>query len=419
MFADAGEVPPQVREVHEKVRELERYLIIDLHRHIALRNGRSPYYLSRFHELLHKTQAIIGRVIPKVKGKSQYDGSRHDLKDLDHIAAEFQTAFVEYGFCQCFEVLYNIEEANRRLDAIDVKLTSVERSLKAGDNIAAIVDLHDAIAQQHGVQQVLTEGNMLKIKRRYDDMTNRIARLENSLCKERLQNDSSILDNYTKMLTNMQREFVGLLFKSDPIDVINGNMIHPGTRAWLLERIHRFVYGSKKKIFYLGGKTGTGKTAMAATLCKLYGGDVIAEHFFNAHEGDSLVNHIDGLIQSIAADLCRSCPEYLEYLTEKYGDIGYGFRPKLAGGWESLYNLLLKEPLTAIYGGGKSPPAGRRKIIVIDGLDECSQSEWADVKAFLTSYMKDMSPTVCIFATVRMEVFSNLMPLSEDFVEGK
>lgn len=410
--------PEQLIEAHTKATELERYLIIDIHRHIAIGNGRPPFHLERLKELLDKLNGLLRCMVSKQKGQEEYDGDLQALKDLEHVKAELQTVFLEYGFCSSFEVLFNIEEANRRLDNVEGKLSSIERSLRAGDTTAAIVELHEAIADQHGVQQVLTENNMMRIKKRYDEITNRITRIESIVYKDKLQNGSSVFEKYIQILKNANQDFIGTLYKSDPIDIINENMIHPGTRSWLLERIQRFMYNSKKRIFYLGGREGSGKTAMASTICKLYGGNIIGEHFFSSGEGDKPESHVSGLIQSLAADMCRTWPEYQQYLTDQYGSMGPGFRTKLTGDWESLYKLLLKEPLTAIYGGGKAPLVGRRKLIVIDGLDEVPEYQWSDVKAFLTSYMKDMSPNVCIFATVRTEVFSSLMPVDENYVEG-
>ena len=316
-------------------------------------------------------------------------------------------------------MLYNIEEANRRLDTTDGRLRSIDQALRADNVTLAIVELHDAIAEQHGVQQVLTEANMSRIKKRYDEMTNRITRLENSIYRDKLQNGNSVLEKYITVIKNANEEFIGALVKSDPIDVINNNMIHPGTRAWLLERIQRYLNNSKKRIFYLSGREGAGKTAMASTICKLYGANVIGEHFFNAASGPSSpANHVTGLIQSLAADMCRTCPEYQQYLRDQYGSMGAGFKSKLYGGWESLYELLLKAPLTALYGGPKTPLGGRRRLIVIDGLDEVDRDEWDQVKAFLTAYIRDMSPTVGLLATVRTDAFSSVMPLDEDLVEG-
>ena len=76
-------------------------------------------------------------------------------------------------------------------------------------------------------------------------------------------------------------------------------------------------------------------------------------------------------------------------------------------------------PLTAIFGGYKAPLTGRRRLIVIDGLDEVSRDEWGDLKAFLQAYTRDMSPMVCILATVRTDVFSFLMPRNDDCIEGR
>ena len=47
---------------------------------------------------------MLGRIVPGQRGKEEYDGSRQDLKELDHLNAELQASFLEYGFCCSFEV---------------------------------------------------------------------------------------------------------------------------------------------------------------------------------------------------------------------------------------------------------------------------------------------------------------------------
>ena len=46
-YSSISDAPDHVWEMEDKVKELERYLVVDLECHIANRNGRQPFYLGR------------------------------------------------------------------------------------------------------------------------------------------------------------------------------------------------------------------------------------------------------------------------------------------------------------------------------------------------------------------------------------
>ncbi len=274
------------------------------------------------------------------------------------MTAELQASCVEYGFCHRFDDHYTVEEATRKLDGIAQRLDMVEKCMDT-QTAAAIADLHDVMALQHGVQQAISEDNMAKIQSKYDAITQRITRLENNICKEKITRDSRLFQEYVSLQKVLQKEFVAEIAQFDSSETINSHMIHPGTRAWLIERLHNFYVDRQKRLFFLAGKSGAGKTAMAATMCKLYGSDVIANHFFDSSRGASQGNHVTGLIQSLAADMCRTFPEYLTYLNETYGGNAELLANQLSGDWERVYHVLLKDPITGVFGSGPKASPGR------------------------------------------------------------
>ena len=352
-FTTAAGIPAQLHDFEKKLKEFERYLVIDIECHIATKNGRPPYYLDRFQSHLNRGKELIRK---KLQGGT-FTGNDHDIKDFDHLSAEIQASCVEYGFCHRFDNHYSVEEATRRLDSISLRLDNVEKCLDS-QTAGAIADLHDVMALQHGVQQAITEENMSKIKAKYDNISKRITRLENNICKEKISKDSKLFKESLSLQKVLQKGFVTEIGQFDPNEVINSHMIHPGTRSWLIERLHNFYVDRQKRLFFLAGKTGSGKTAIASTICKLYGSDVIANHFFDSARDSLYTNQVTGLIQSLAADMCRTFPKYLAYLDETYGDNADLLANQLQGGWENYYNALLKDPLTAVFGSGPRASPG-------------------------------------------------------------
>ena len=133
--------------------------MIDLECHIATKNGRPPFYLDHFQSHINRGQELSRS---KVQGGT-FTGTDHDIKDFDHLSAEFQASCVEYGFCHRFDNHYSVEEATRRLDSISLRLDTIEKSMDS-QTAGAIADLHDVMALQHGVQQAITEENIQKLK---------------------------------------------------------------------------------------------------------------------------------------------------------------------------------------------------------------------------------------------------------------
>jgi len=421
-FSDVADVPESMWALLDKTKELERYVIIDLQRHLATGNGRPPYYLSTMQNLLGTTLTMLHENTTQTNGIRQFTGKQGAvIKDCDHLGAEIQAMFLEYGFCQSFEALTDIGEISRRLSTINERMENTEQTLlKAGDGgaagVHAIIDLHEGLAQQHGIQQAATYDNITKVTALYDKLTCTLTRLENNICTNNIAEDSQVFNTYIQNQRELKNTSTRSLYQYDATETINGIKIHPGTRAWLLEIVNKWFHNTKKSIFFLSGKRGTGKTALAAQICKLYGSDVVGSYFFDSSLGNSGPhNHVDSMLQALAADMCRTLPEYAQHLEEKFNR--QNIREQLTGQWQETYRKLIKEPLNALY-SCREKRKSRRKVLLIDAVDECNQSDWSNLTTFFNLFMHDLPSCIGLVLTVRARHMAATMPADEDLVES-
>ena len=412
LYNEIEEVTMAVYELMQKLKEFEKFLCVDLERHIALRNGRCPFHLSRATQLLQRALDAV-QTLEVVSQKSP--GPWPD-RDWDHLTAEIQTSLTEYGFCTTMDAIYDIDEATQKLDSLCLKLDKVEKTLKMDDTDVSVslVELHSAEADHNGIQQSMTPANIGKLKVKFDKAKQRILLLENNLCGSNIKADSNLFMQYLAGQHLLRQDFVGRLFHTDSTSTITHHMIHPGTRGWLMERFGRWLNNHSKRLLILAGKHGSGKTALASAVCKLYNQHLVGCHFFDSSQGaHSWNNRLNGLIQNLAHNLCQTLPEYLNYLDDNVSSVN--FNSLLSKGWRENYKLLLKEPLQSLFGAGDAKTKDYRHCIVVDALDECSELDWSDLRTFIHTFMKDMSNSFCVFVTVRNKHSSSIIPeLSPD-----
>ena len=372
-----------------------------------MKNGNNPYYLERISTHLRRSLDLVK--------EASDDGKR----EFDHLAAELQTTFTEYGFCQTIDAIYEIGEATQRLNQLSLKLDNIEKEASGNaDASISITELHDVIATQNGIQQAMTEANIAQMQSKFSNVNDRIEKLENNLSSATIKADSELFIQYLAAQHISNKPFVSEIYHCDSSDIINDHMIHPGTRAWYLEKLQRWLYKTEKRISFIGGKQGSGKTALSSAICKLHNHDVVARHFFDASTKDSTRNSLNGMIHQISHDLCLTVPEYLNYLDDKLSE--KDVKAELSKSWKDSYELLLREPLQELYGVGKTAsPNLKRKLIIIDGLDECKQDDWSDIKVFLSNFVKDFSSSLCVFVTVRSKFAGQVIPsVDQDLIEG-
>ena len=470
----------------ERVKELDRCLTVDLIRQIDTKNGNEPYYLDRLISHLDVAMDVSAslagtaegdgqRTGTAAEGGEQAAGTARSRRQLEHVCAELQATFVEHGFCQMYEAICGVREAQQKFSVLYEKLDSLDRSLQPrGDPASgrlAIVGVQEALASYNGIRQAMTENDMHMV-REYDSKANgRLAALFDCVCSH-IRVDSPLFVTYAAAQSLLLKPIVKALFHAPAKQMIDSHLIHSGTRGWLFERLQHWLAVSEKRMFIIAGRPGVGKTAFSAAVCKLFHYNVKAQYFYNEDTNAAADRSVVELVQSISSDLCRTLPEYLNWLDDHCS--GRDVADAVRTSWRACYELLLKTPLQSLYGRSKTAPAdntthagggggdtgrqsvssllrdptaggseytakpgashprggtgvagllrdpdgsdpgeARRQLIVIDGLHHCARAERADLSALLAALGTDLPPAMRLLLTVHQADLTALLPRAE------
>ncbi|KIL64563.1 hypothetical protein M378DRAFT_44707, partial [Amanita muscaria Koide BX008] len=143
---------------------------------------------------------------------------------------------------------------------------------------------------------------------------------------------------------------------------------HPGTREDVLRQIRNWTDDPTKpeRILWLHGPAGVGKSAIAQTISYSYGRDKVGATFF-FFRSDPVRNDGNRLFPTLAWQLALSVPivkDLIAFSLEEYPDL-----PRKT--IEAQFKQLIAEPFLTISAGESAVPTSDR-VIIIDGLDECS-----------------------------------------------
>ncbi|KIK58210.1 hypothetical protein GYMLUDRAFT_143802, partial [Collybiopsis luxurians FD-317 M1] len=138
----------------------------------------------------------------------------------------------------------------------------------------------------------------------------------------------------------------------------------PGTRIQILTRLNHWALTSKGQVFWMSGMTGTGKSTIANTLCKIFGDNkILAGTFFCSRQLPACREYTK-IIPTIVYQLAHFSQEFADALVKELQndlDVINQDVPKQMA--------LLLNPWKAIANDKKL--AGVTPVIVIDALDEC------------------------------------------------
>ncbi|KAM6492941.1 hypothetical protein JOM56_011075 [Amanita muscaria] len=143
---------------------------------------------------------------------------------------------------------------------------------------------------------------------------------------------------------------------------------HPGTRKNVLHKMRTWMDdpNAPERILWLHGPAGVGKSAIAQTISYSYGREKVGASFF-FFKSDPIRNDGNRLFPTLAWRLASSVPIVKDLITfslEEDPDL-----PTKA--IEAQFEQLIAQPFLTISGGESAAPTPS-PVIIIDGLDECS-----------------------------------------------
>ncbi|KAF9552515.1 hypothetical protein CPC08DRAFT_607967, partial [Agrocybe pediades] len=159
----------------------------------------------------------------------------------------------------------------------------------------------------------------------------------------------------------------------DSVDNVDPPKCHPNTRVAIIDNIHDWTLGtdeelSEKPILWLKGGAGAGKSAIARSVaerCSLEG-LLLGAFFFGA--ADPTRNHVGRLIATLSYQISVVLPEFRDTVAAFIEDDPLIFGRSI----KTQFSTLIIRPLCAVLSHHSGTSAPRPRLIIIDGLDECS-----------------------------------------------
>lgn len=169
------------------------------------------------------------------------------------------------------------------------------------------------------------------------------------------------------------------------------DMCYPGTRTSILQQLETWIEDpNAKRIFWLGGHAGSGKSTIAQSFChRTFASGKLGASFFCSRDFVDR-SDIKMIFPTLAFQLGCHFPEFRTHLIDILR-----VRPDI--GSEAMANQLtelLVNPLIA---------SGISTTISIEALDECNDSEPASVILSLLARVVDDLPLIRFFITGRPE----------------
>ncbi|KAF2859174.1 hypothetical protein K470DRAFT_277888 [Piedraia hortae CBS 480.64] len=196
-----------------------------------------------------------------------------------------------------------------------------------------------------------------------EGLTCQIEQLDTELASAMSQVASMNSANLKLDLTNLKEA------KKAIYDAQNSFCI-PGTRVAILRDLARWIEhpSKRRRIFWLEGSAGTGKTTLARTVARntdLERGFLVASFFFERGSGD--LGKLSSLVPTIAKQLSSKLPSVGKAIARALREDSQTCEKHL----EIQFERLLRKPLQNVSIDDSTTPL----LFVIDSLDECDDSD--------------------------------------------
>ncbi|CAE7135703.1 unnamed protein product [Rhizoctonia solani] len=207
------------------------------------------------------------------------------------------------------------------------------------------------------------------------------------------QEIQSVFDESTRM-ADLDR-ILSYLKPVDPSGYNPDQACMNGTREAILNRVLTWTQNREngESIMWISGQPGTGKTAIATSLCqRLDSVKALAGSFF-CQRGDSNLSTPLKVINSLVCDIAMSCPPYAHEVAK-----AIRMTPKLHNAHLSIrFEGLVKRPLERL----KFLAIPMTLVVVIDALDECGNRESRNQLLRLLYEMSRLVPWLKLIFTGR------------------
>ncbi|KAF5330175.1 hypothetical protein D9611_010598 [Ephemerocybe angulata] len=376
------------------------------------------------------SEAIIKQQSP---GRKFYEGMKTTLRTIERVSDVFpplkSTAAALLVICETIDAYgENLEEFERLLKRVEILYSIMESWPEEASQDAkdrTLVDMERILKRKvdgtrSGLERagaVLTgqdKEDVLKLTREIE-LAMEIALFEATVTNERrglqivrgiewLKDRSNIVEEVVDSVRNIEgairfiweKELLRKLGNADGGEYTNperGSECTPGTRLWLLCMLMAWAEDPRSPhLFWLNGLAGTGKSAVAKTLCSKLNerGLLGATHFCTVKESE--LRNIYLIIPTLAKILAQEHPKFGVALQQILADDGACRNPT---------KMQLKDQYAKLILGPAEQAFRPDEVVVlcVDALDECddkdaiedfiaailSQTPTTSIKFFLTS----------------------------------
>ncbi|KAF4621681.1 hypothetical protein D9613_012783 [Agrocybe pediades] len=159
----------------------------------------------------------------------------------------------------------------------------------------------------------------------------------------------------------------------DSVDNVDPPKCHPNTRVEIMQNIRDWALGTdeelgRKPILWLKGGAGAGKSAIARSVAERCAdeGLLLGDFFFKA--ADTSRNHVGNLVATISYQISTRLPEFRDIVSTIIEDSPLIFKSSI----KTQLSTLIIRPLSAVLTNSSTTSSTTLRLIIIDGLDECS-----------------------------------------------